>query len=666
MAKVTILRHGYLVPPIGATERQKIDMQTMIPLEYIVQQIKKFEVPKSVGDRIFVIKGGTGSGKSISVPPALMFRGKRIAVTEPTKLIAEEVAYDLAVRAPGLKFGESLGYHTGVVNKSAPRGVIVMTPGILLQHILTIPADQLMRRYSTWIIDEVHRHDLVGEFLLRACKMFIETNWRHPDCPVLILMSATIEMQDYGEYFETPHMIEITGQSGAHPVTEHWPAVAPTDLEKVIVQLCDELKGDTLVFIPTTTMIKSLEEKMKSKHVIQLYSEILEKTSDSKELQHESKIPRIILATNVAESGVTFKFLDNVIDTGYTQNVLYDPSINATVSYPGAVSKASAIQRRGRVGRQRPGNWYPLYKKEVFDAMSDQAYPEVFVADISDQLLRFIMLRTGAEMCDGIKCTGNFDPADLRLMHTPSSEMIQRCMEKLYVLGMIDSNWRPTLSGVIASQLTTLNTNEARFILSGIHWGVEPMHAIVIACAACISRSKKLGSLANKYGLICGFTDLLLTYERLIDKINIAEIGADLSPKFIEDWCAEQGLEYGGWLAVLELVDETVLQLLEVGLPIPHWSQPRKLSDDLDAKDQSDIYKIKNALLEAYRPYLCSWNSKIESYVTDQQQKIGATLAAKPQLIICNAIEFTRGKFKCGKLISAMDGWVDVDRRFMY
>lgn len=687
MAKVPLLNRGYLVPPADMSELKRREMMTMIPRDYIIQEVKRADPPRTAGDRVFVIKAGTGSGKSITIPASFLWRGRRIGVTEPTKLITEEVTYDIPARNPEIRIGENIGYQTGTVNKMVSRGIMIMTPGILFQHLNTMTPEQIMRTYSTWIIDEVHRHDLTNEFLLRACRTFIEEHWANPDCPVLVLMSATIEPRDYAEYFGTTHVIEVAGAGGAYDIKEVWPDAAVENLETAIVAHARELKGDSLIFVPTVKTMHSIRDAlgaMPGRRVVEIYSEVLESSSEARSLQQESKEDRIILATNVAEAGVTFGHLQNCVDTGYAYIAAFNPQINARVSYVGAASKASAQQRRGRVGRRKPGVWYPLYTREVFAGMLEQSYPDVYIQDISDMLLRYAVMQTGAKPADDLSemkygegkmevgtASGTaFDPTSMRLMHSPSGEMIQHCMEKLYTLGFIDTQWRPTVSGWIASRFTTLGVQEARLILSGYRWGAEIIQLIIIACASTVgSGATSLGILPNTYGLIDSWIDLLLTYEEIRKKITIAERGADLSIRFLEQWFEERELNYNGWLNVLALIDETVLQLIACGLPVRHWDKPPRLTDDLDRRDTSGIGPIKHCICEAFRTNMAAWNSKSETYVTDshgQQLKAKIEASRMPNVIVTNIVEYGRGGFKAGAFVSAMDGWVDIDKKFLY
>jgi HrpA-like RNA helicase len=64
---------------------------------------------------------------------------------------------------------------------------------------------------------------------------------------------------------------------------------------------------------------------------------------------------RVIIATNAAESSITLPDCDHVICTGLQKQITYNASSHRQMLLPCWISRASARQRSGRVGRVRPG-----------------------------------------------------------------------------------------------------------------------------------------------------------------------------------------------------------------------------------------------------------------------------------------------------------------------
>lgn len=67
---------------------------------------------------------------------------------------------------------------------------------------------------------------------------------------------------------------------------------------------------------------------------------------------------QIFFCTSIAETSLTFPGLKYVLDSRISKNMAYsvNEKLNKLVSYPS--SKNSAKQRRGRVGRDGPGEYY--------------------------------------------------------------------------------------------------------------------------------------------------------------------------------------------------------------------------------------------------------------------------------------------------------------------
>ena len=77
----------------------------------------------------------------------------------------------------------------------------------------------------------------------------------------------------------------------------------------------------------------------------------------------------VIVATNAAETGVTFENCMYVVDTCLVNIVYYDPSANVKVQATVACSKAAAAQRAGRTGRNCAGQCLRLVTQEPWDRM---------------------------------------------------------------------------------------------------------------------------------------------------------------------------------------------------------------------------------------------------------------------------------------------------------
>lgn len=126
-------------------------------------------------------------------------------------------------------------------------------------------------------------------------------------------------------------------------------------------------------------------------------------------LHHPDNDPRdpyvrkVILATNVAESSVTFKgALTYVVDSGVSQDNDYLPKRMETTLTPKYVAQGPIVQREGRTGRTCPGVCYHLYTKTQFDEFPAFAPPEMSkVEDLPNRIL-LRMMQKGWDSVDGV------------------------------------------------------------------------------------------------------------------------------------------------------------------------------------------------------------------------------------------------------------------------
>ncbi|XP_068103375.1 3'-5' RNA helicase YTHDC2 isoform X2 [Hyperolius riggenbachi] len=86
---------------------------------------------------------------------------------------------------------------------------------------------------------------------------------------------------------------------------------------------------------------------------------------------------KIILSTNIAETSITINDVVFVIDSGKVKEKSFDALNHVTMLKMVWISKASAIQRKGRAGRCRPGVCFRLFSKLRFQNMLEFQTPEL-------------------------------------------------------------------------------------------------------------------------------------------------------------------------------------------------------------------------------------------------------------------------------------------------
>ena len=211
--------------------------------------------------------------------------------------------------------------------------------------------------------------------------------------------------------------MELAGET-TFPITQNWlnkkVKVSRSNYVELAVEKCFDIinesdSGDIIVFIATTNdAIKGCDlisqmcpSKLKTKkttcnklYCIEVFSKMKESDKNiavSKDLYKKDGFDRkIIFATNVAESSITFDGLVYVIDSGFELGNYYDYKDNSYVVTKKYTSQAQIKQRIGRTGRTQPGIAYHLYTKEVFDSLMKYPEPNISVVDLTDFILSFM------------------------------------------------------------------------------------------------------------------------------------------------------------------------------------------------------------------------------------------------------------------------------------
>jgi HrpA-like RNA helicase len=235
--------------------------------------------PKEPGDRVLVLKSGTGSGKSTVLPMALYNEFydstyKTIIVTEPTRATTAEIPYDIIKHNSKMKLGENIGYQTGIITRKATKGILFATIGILLQFLKTFTDEQFIHKYAFILIDEVHTRSIDVDLTLFYIKRLLERNWKSNHCPMVILMSGTLDPVVYLNYFSCNkrQFIDVIGST--FPTTNHFAKFEISNyiayivdlVEKIHVENIDEIDTskyiDILVFVQGRHQIKEICDRI--------------------------------------------------------------------------------------------------------------------------------------------------------------------------------------------------------------------------------------------------------------------------------------------------------------------------------------------------------------------------------------------------------------------
>ncbi|XP_044189523.1 3'-5' RNA helicase YTHDC2 isoform X1 [Thunnus albacares] len=161
--------------------------------------------------------------------------------------------------------------------------------------------------------------------------------------------------------------------------------------------------GATLIFLPGYDEIVSLrdrilyDDKRFSTHseryqVFTLHSDM--QTLDQKKAMKTSPpgVRKIILSTNIAETSITINDVVFVIDSGKVKEKSFDTLSHVSMLKTVWISKASALQRKGRAGRCRPGICFHLFSRLRFNNMLEFQVPQLLRMPLQELCLQTKLL----------------------------------------------------------------------------------------------------------------------------------------------------------------------------------------------------------------------------------------------------------------------------------
>ncbi|KAK4120089.1 P-loop containing nucleoside triphosphate hydrolase protein [Parathielavia appendiculata] len=205
----------------------------------------------------------------------------------------------------------------------------------------------------------------------------------------------------------------------------------------LIVQLISKIAVDPdyvsyskaiLVFLPGIAEIRTLNDMLLGDRffadswlVYPMHSSIASEEQEAAFLIPPPGMRKIVLATNIAETGITIPDVTCVIDTGKHREMRFDERRQLSRLIDSFISRANAKQRRGRAGRVQEGLCFHLFTKYRHDnAMNDQQTPEMLRLSLQDLAIRVKICKIG-----GIEetLTQALDP--------PSQKNIRRAIDAL-------------------------------------------------------------------------------------------------------------------------------------------------------------------------------------------------------------------------------------------
>ncbi|MEJ7139351.1 ATP-dependent RNA helicase HrpA, partial [Amphibiibacter pelophylacis] len=390
--------------------------------------------------QVVIVCGETGSGKTTQLPKIALTLGRGrgaggqglIGHTQPRRIAATSVAKRIAeeLKTP---LGEVVGYKIRFADRlQSGASVKLMTDGVLLAETQSDPD---LRAYDTLIIDEAHERSLNIDFLLGYLRQLLP---RRPDLKIIIT-SATIDADRFAQHFASRRgpapVFQVSGR--LFPVEQRWMPFEDSrdySVNHAIADAVDDLwrqgPGDVLVFLPGEREIRDAADHLRGHHppgvqILPLFSR--QSQAEQERVFEAHGAPRIVLATNVAETSLTVPGIRYVVDTGLARVKRYSYRNKVEQLHIEPVSQAAANQRAGRCGRVSNGVCIRLYDEADFAARPAFSDPEILRSSLAGVILRMKSLRLG-------------DVHDFPFLEPPPRKAIADGLDLLAELGALDDD----------------------------------------------------------------------------------------------------------------------------------------------------------------------------------------------------------------------------------
>src|ERR1700744_2995344 len=447
-------------------------MSDRLPIYEIENEI----IARLKNDRRLILSAPTGSGKSTQVLQMLLrhdfLRDGQVVILQPrrlaTRLLAARVAQEL-----GVKLGEEVGYQIRFENVTSSKTKIrFVTEGVLLRQMIEDPK---LRGVSAILFDEFHERHLYGDITLARS---LDLQEQHRPDLMLAVMSATLNAGELEKYLAPCATLASEGRT--FPVdVEYLPYRSSQNGPPVWEQAADVFRnfvhgggeGDVLVFMPGGFEIAQTIEAMRNTStaknyiVLPLHGELQPKDQDAAVARYDR--PKVVVATNVAETSITIDGVKLVIDSGLARIARYDANRGINTLLVEKISQANAQQRTGRAGRTAAGHCIRLWSRSEHDERAPHELSEIRRLDLAEVVLT-------------LKASGVNDLRKFRWLEKPDEISLTHAEELLTDLGAIghDGQITPVGRKMLAFPL---HPRYARMLLAAQEYGCVHKACLVAA-----------------------------------------------------------------------------------------------------------------------------------------------------------------------------------------
>lgn len=219
--------------------------------------------------------------------------------------------------------------------------------------------------------------------------------------------------------------------------------------------------GHVLVFLPGWDEIQAVRNILMDRHRYPLFDldfansrgdleiHVLHSSIPLAEQQAVFEPPRegvrrIVLSTNIAETSVTIPDVVFVVDSAKCKEKRYDPERRLSQLVSAWTGTSNVLQRAGRAGRHRPGEYYGIVSKARFASMDIHQTVEMLRTDLASTAMHVTGLQLpGLSVFDVLSST----------IQPPEPQRVTAALETLLHVGAIDRDEKLTSLGRVLLQL---------------------------------------------------------------------------------------------------------------------------------------------------------------------------------------------------------------------
>ncbi len=338
-----------------------------------------------------VLSSPTGTGKSSQTGLYLLESQTpdctgRIFISSPRILAARQLM-DWARKGLGEEYAPLAGYLTGT-EEDSDAGDQAKVIYVTEQKLFKMANRGMLRPQDIVVNDEAHERSIPTVFLQGIMKELIADN---PDMK-LIISSATMDTRRFSEGFVDPRsgkpaaIISLNGTT--YPITDIHTDRPVHEVAKEYMQ-----QGNVLVFEPGEQRQVATQTGMQDRvngHVVHILNATMPPSEQAAALNPQDK--HHVVGNKTAETSLTPDGKDFVIDSGLSNIGKYEAGVRVLKTVHS--SKDVMMQRRGRIGRTKPGTYIVAWPSNAppiaYEDRDDYEIPPIENGSVADYITELL------------------------------------------------------------------------------------------------------------------------------------------------------------------------------------------------------------------------------------------------------------------------------------